>query len=88
MTQQHYNNQLFLQQVDQEVQRARAKFPAGEANLAALMEEVGEVAKAIMEESDQHVWDEAVQVAAVAMRVAQEGDPAHSHVRQEGLDER
>lgn len=57
-----------------EFHRARQLFPDNNVNLIALMEEVGELAKAMMDEPSENVWKEAVQVAAVAMRCAIEGD--------------
>ncbi len=71
----------FLADVLTEVNRARAKFPGNKHLLAALMEEVGELANALLEEeygegvSSADVYREAVQVAAMAMRIADEGEP-------------
>lgn len=59
----------------EEVNRARDKFPGTELMLAALMEEVGELANAIIEGKD---WEtEALHVACVAMRIRTEGDLTH-----------
>lgn len=56
-----------------EIARARAKFPNNRHMLAALTEEVGELAKALVEEDEE--WrTEAIQCACVAIRVATEGD--------------
>jgi NTP pyrophosphatase (non-canonical NTP hydrolase) len=61
--------------VAEEVMRARAKFPSNEHLLAALMEEVGELAKALLEgESVERIRAEAAQVACVAVRIIEEGD--------------
>lgn len=63
-----------------ELDAARGKFPETTHMLAALMEEVGELAQALMEhdrdgsQTTQEVLREAVQVAAMAIRVAAEGD--------------
>ena len=65
----------FFELVDKEHRVATTKFPGSNNNLAALIEEVGELATALMEESTDNVIKEAVQVAAVAMRIAREGDP-------------
>ena len=82
---------VFLQDVQSEIGRARKKFPENKHKLAALMEEVGELANAMLEHDtanpDVHVfpvsvndiWDEAVQVAAMAARVAIEGDASFRH---------
>lgn len=58
-----------------EVNRARDKFPGTDMMLAALMEEVGELANAIIEGTDWEV--EALHVACVAMRIRTEGDRSH-----------
>lgn len=65
----------FLEDVDEEIIRATTKFPQPNASMCALTEEVGELAKALMDEPSERVWREAVQVAAMAARVACEGDP-------------
>lgn len=63
-----------------ELDAARGKFPGSTHMLAALMEEVGELAQALMQhdtdgsQTTQEVLREAVQVAAMAIRVAAEGD--------------
>ena len=62
-----------------EVRKARAKFHGPNPTIAALTEEVGELAKAMLKRcagkgTSKDVWDEAVQVAAMAQRVAVEGD--------------
>ncbi len=57
-----------------ELRRARAKFPGRNVTMLALMEEVGELAKATFEESRERVREEAVQVATMAMRVVLDGD--------------
>lgn len=64
----------FLRLVAAEVQRARDKFPGANATNAALVEEVGEVSKALMYEPWNCVVNEAVQVAAMCVRLATEGD--------------
>lgn len=72
----------FLADVSDEVNKARAKFPRGRHLLAALMEEVGELANALLEQeygngvTSEMVYREAVQVATVAMRIAEEGEDA------------
>jgi NTP pyrophosphatase (non-canonical NTP hydrolase) len=63
-----------------ELKAAREAFPTTTHLLPALVEEVGEVAKALMEHdrklgtSAQEVLREAVQVASMAIRIAVEGD--------------
>lgn len=63
-----------------ELRAARNAFPGSTHMLAALIEEVGEVAKAMMEHDRQlgtsvpEVLRECVQVAGMAIRIAVEGD--------------
>jgi NTP pyrophosphatase (non-canonical NTP hydrolase) len=68
----------FLEAVEKEVQRARELFPelfpSSAGVMTALTEEVGELAKAMLEERWGRVREEAVQVAAMAMRLAEESD--------------
>jgi len=71
----------FLSDVFMEVVRARKLFPSSEAVLTALTEEVGELSKAYLDESLKNVRMEAIQVAAMAVRVALEGDPTLTGVR-------
>lgn len=73
------SDQLFVKNVAEELDRARKKFPSSNLCLAALVEEVGELAKAMLKARAGKVpiieiWEEAVQVAAMAQRVAVEGD--------------
>lgn len=66
----------FSEDVKDEVSRACGNYPFPNPNLAALMEEVGELARAMLEnKSALHIWEEAVQVATMAARCAIEGDP-------------
>ena len=64
----------------EELDKARTKFPAPNPTIAALTEEVGELAQAMLhirEGKSSNWWDvfdEAVQVAVMAMRAATEGD--------------
>ena len=57
-----------------ETSRARGKFPTNDQLLVALIEEVGEVARAVLEKDFTHARIEALQVATVAMRLVEEGD--------------
>lgn len=64
-----------LAAVSAEVARARAKFPRNAHLLAALTEEVGELAAAMLEGlSLEEIQKEAIQVACVACRIVEEGD--------------
>ena len=71
---------LVFVMIRDELKAARTAFPTTTHMLTALVEEVGEVAKALMEHdrkegtSVQEVLREAVQVASMAIRIAVEGD--------------
>ena len=81
----------FWAEVEREVARARAKFPAPDHLTLALAEEAGEVVKAVLDHRnaarrDQVPWvdrsplqqavlGELVQTAAMVLRLAEEGDP-------------
>ena len=65
---------IFLDQVAEEVARARTKFPGDRLTGLALAEEFGELIKALLDEPGKAVWKEAVQTACMAARVAVDGD--------------
>lgn len=69
----------FVALVLNEVEFARRKFPSNKVLFAALVEEVGEVAKALQDETRERLISELVQVAAMALRLAVEGDPAYQN---------
>lgn len=70
-----------------ELVRARVKFPGKNVTFAALVEEVGELATAVFEESAERVRKEAVQVAVMAMRMVLDGDHTFDEWRAgKGLD--
>jgi hypothetical protein len=73
--------EVFLQNVATEVTRARKMFPGDAVTFAALVEEVGELAKALLDQPGKSVWMEAVQVAAMAARVALDGDSSFDALR-------
>lgn len=75
-----------LRAVREEVDRAREKFPSNEFLLPALVEEVGELSQALIElernkegHTAQDVLSEAIQVAAMAIRIGVEGDEYFSY---------
>lgn len=73
--------ETFLRQVKQESRRAVRNWPYPNPNLAALMEEVGELAQAMLQQKPYaERYSEAVQVAVMAMRCALEGDPQFDEV--------
>lgn len=63
-----------LAMIAAEVQRGRKKFPGRRFLLAALAEEVGELAEAMADGRHAEAKREAIQCAAVAVRIAEEGD--------------
>ena len=79
--------QEVLDEILEELTRARNKFPGKNVTFAALVEEVGEVATAIFEESRSNVRKEAIQVAVMACRLILDGDETYEPWRKEkGLD--
>lgn len=75
------NDRDFLSAIHTEVLRARKLFPKPDGLMTALTEETGEVAKAILDEPWPSVVQECIQTAAMAMRLATEGDPTLDSVR-------
>lgn len=75
------SDKQFADAVQAEVARARKLFPDNEAVSHALTEEVGEVSKALMYESWDNLTKECIQVAAMAQRLAVEGDPTMREFR-------
>jgi len=88
-------DELTLTAIAAEVVRARTKFPSNAVLLAALMEEVGELANALLEhrfaviagkkpaELDDfraEIQKEAIQVAAVAVRILEDGDSSFPYM--------
>lgn len=63
-----------LQDIISELTRARAKFPGNRFRLPALVEEVGELAEAILDGDKAAIRREAIQVASTAIRIAEEDD--------------
>ena len=80
--------QALVAEILAELARARHKYPAdGNCTMLALGEEYGEVCRAVGEESRDRVRSEAVQVAAMAMRIVLDGDPTLDRWRADrGLD--
>lgn len=63
-----------LSDISKEVIRGRTKFPGNRYLLPALVEEVGELCEAIVSGDKEAIRCEATQVAAVAIRIIEEGD--------------
>ncbi len=67
--------------IAEEVQRARAKFPGRRFLLAALTEEVGELAQAFLQKKPaDEIRKEAIQVACLAIRIIEEGDSSFDDI--------
>lgn len=61
-----------------EMVRARTKHPSARFLMTALAEELGELAAAILrKEGELQIYSEAIQVACVALRIAEEGIGEH-----------
>lgn len=71
-----------VSEIVDELESARKKFPENNVMLAVLMEEVGELATAMFSESADRVRAEAIQVAAMAIRVALDGDSSFDSYRE------
>lgn len=83
----HIELMRFCGAVLDEVLRARAKFPDSYGSMCALTEEAGELANAVLDRPWSEVYEEAIQVAAMAARVALERDASLAPIRQRnGLD--
>ena len=72
-------DELFLECVRAELQAARKAWPGNDDMGFVVLEEAGELAKAMLHHKHHgghaiEVWKEAVQTAAMAMRIATEGD--------------
>jgi NTP pyrophosphatase (non-canonical NTP hydrolase) len=66
--------ETLFNEIEAELANARNKFPGKNVTFAALVEEVGELAKATFEEPRENVRKEAVQVAVMACRMILDGD--------------
>jgi hypothetical protein len=77
----------FARDMVTEVIRARVKFPTADHLTLAMAEEAGELVKAMLDEPPHQVRTEAVQTAAMACRLALEGDPTVGELRvRKGLE--
>ncbi len=71
----------FVEAVVKELARARGKFPSSIHCFTALVEEVGELGKALISEGETEIHDEAVQTAVMAIRCGVEGDKSFAVYR-------
>lgn len=78
-----FTDEAFVDAVKVELARARSLFHGSDASNAALVEEVGELSKALMYEPWNAVFAEAVQVAVMAQRLAVEGDRTMAEFRKD-----
>jgi hypothetical protein len=71
----NYTTRELLDATEREIARARQKFPGNRFLLAALQEEVGELARELLQKKGPgRIIAEAIQVAGLAIRIAEEGD--------------
>jgi len=75
--------------IDAELRFARHRFPGNKHMLAALVEEVGELAQALIDhdrskKTGAQVYAEAIQVAVMAIRIAEEGSQEHGYAFDHG----
>jgi len=75
--------EILLGEIRDELTRAREKFPGDRVTFTALVEEVGELAKAFLDEPQDRIREEAVQVAVMAIRCVLDGDSSYNKLRQE-----
>lgn len=68
-------------EIDAELKAARKKFLDPEHLFAELIEEVGELVKAFLDETPQQIYDEAKRITAMVIRIMEEGDPAFAALR-------
>lgn len=72
---------LVYQWIEAELFKARSKFPSSNQSVLATFEEAGELCKAVLDRQQgkatlEDIRNEAIQVAATALRVIIEGDPS------------
>lgn len=84
------SNDPIFNAIIKELEFARNKFPKNKHMLAALFEETGELAQALIDHSRgevpaKNVFDEAIQVAAMAIRIAAEGSEEFPYEYSEDL---
>lgn len=77
-----------LEQVEDEVTRARTLFPGNKLQYLACMEEVGEFSKALLDESVEDIRKEGIQAMAMIARVILDGDGGflNEHRESKGLE--
>ncbi len=90
-----------INDIREELIHARDKFPAPNPCLAALMEEVGELSQALLQQTEmvkkgltfdgvndlvQPIRKEAIQVAVMAIRIVLDGDPQFVYVGEDYRD--
>jgi NTP pyrophosphatase (non-canonical NTP hydrolase) len=72
---------LTMAALSEEVKRARTKFPGNRFLLAALTEEVGELAQALLQKAPKgEIQNKCLQVACVAIRILEEGDASFADI--------
>lgn len=71
----------FLMAIKMEILRARMLYPSCEGVVAAMVEEVGEVANAYLDNTRSEIVKEGVQACAMVARLVLEGDPSLANLR-------
>lgn len=74
---------MALNDVANELQKAREKYPDPRHLMTALTEHAGKLARAFLDKPMADVYREAVEVACIAIRLATESDPTHDAFRAE-----
>lgn len=77
----HTQMGVFMADVMEEVERAKKKFPYTYCVTLAMCEESGELARAVLGQSDESIYKEAVQTVAMVFRIITEGDPSANQYR-------
>lgn len=73
--------EVFMSDVQKEIESARKKFPSTHCVSLAMMEEAGELVRAMLGQSDEEIYMESVQTVAMVFRMITEGDPSVAEYR-------
>ena len=74
--------EVFMADVKAEIISAKKKFPETYCVTLAMAEEAGELVRAVMGQSDEDIYKEAIQTCAMVFRIIMEGDPSVAQYRQ------
>ena len=73
--------EVFMNDVQKEIQSAKKKFPQTYCVTLAMAEESGELVRAVMGQSNSDIYKEAIQTCAMVFRVITEGDSSVDQYR-------